>query len=160
MSQRGQQGGCASGAERGQAVPLAVVPVLRVTPGLLYVTLYVCASGPPSPGSSQLPSASRGLFSVSVSLDCFMFVFETPRVRGILRALSFSVWPASLRRAPSRPICSVAENTVPFSLVADWGSAACYRLPLPYPLIHQWTLRLCLYPGGCHRHLTSFLLSK
>lgn len=39
--------------------PLALGPELRVTLGLVYVALYVCASGPPSPGSSQLPSAGR-----------------------------------------------------------------------------------------------------
>ena len=67
------------------------------------------------------PPPAAGLFSVSVSLDCYVFVFEIPHVSGISRALSFSVWPASLSRAPCRPICSVAENTVPFSL---WPTGA------------------------------------
>lgn len=160
VSQHGRRGGCASAPSgvRRCRWPLALSCASHW--GWFMSPCTFAPRGRHHLVPPSCPPPAAGLFSVSVSLDCYVFVFEIPHVSGISRALSFSVWPASLSRAPCRPICSVAENTVPFFLVAHWGSVVCYRRPLPHPFTHQWTLRLCLCLGGCRRHLTSLLLSK
>lgn len=69
----------------------------------------------------RCPLPATGLFSVSVSLGGFVSVFQSPCISGVSCCLSFSVWPASLSRAPRGPSALCQRTRL---LFPSWPSGA------------------------------------